>query len=81
MPVSDVERVCVRYRSFATLAEDLRALGETNTLAQRRRSLLSRRILAAALSHYAARASDAEGRLAATFDIVYMTGWAADADR
>ncbi|HEX4080644.1 MAG TPA: methyltransferase domain-containing protein [Rhizomicrobium sp.] len=81
MPVSDMERVSVRYRSFTTLVEDLRALGETNALAERRRSLLSRRILAAALAHYAAQAFDAEGRLGATFDIVYVTGWAGDENR
>jgi SAM-dependent methyltransferase len=81
MPVSDVERVSVRYRAFASLVEDLRALGETNALAQRRRSMLSRRTLAATLAHYAAHDADAEGRLNATFDIVYVTGWGGNEGR
>jgi SAM-dependent methyltransferase len=81
LPVSDLERVSARYSSFTTLAEDLRALGETNALAERRRSLLSRRILAAALARYAAQDCDAEGRLCATFDIIYVTGWADDENR
>jgi len=81
MPVSDVERVPARYRAFTTLAGDLRVLGETNVLAERRRSPLSRRILAAALASYAAQDSDEDGRLAATFDIVYVTGWGGNEDR
>src|ERR1051326_6070598 len=39
LPVSDVERTSVRYRSFATLVGDLRGLGETNALAQRSQKL------------------------------------------
>lgn len=75
-PVADVERVAVRYRSFARLADDLHDLGETNALIQRRRKLLSRRMLAAALSHYMEQDGDTEGRLRATFDILYLTGYA-----
>ncbi|HEX4157091.1 MAG TPA: methyltransferase domain-containing protein [Rhizomicrobium sp.] len=75
-PVADVERVTVRYRSFVTLADDLRCLGETNALMQRRRSALSRRMLTAALAHYMEQDGDADGRLRATFDILYLTGWA-----
>jgi SAM-dependent methyltransferase len=74
MSVADVERVTVRYRTFATLVEDLRGLGETNALMQRRRSALSRRVLRAALSHYMEQDGDAEQRLRATFDILYLTG-------
>ena len=74
LPVADVERTTVRYRAFATLANDLRMMGETNALVERQN--LSRATLRAALSHYAAKHSDADGRLRATFDIVYLTGWA-----
>ena len=76
MPVADLERVSVRYGSFATLAGDLRVIGETNALAQRRRAPLRRDVLSAALDHYAAHDADADGRLGATFDILYLTGWA-----
>ena len=74
LPVADVERTTVRYRDFATLANDLRLMGETNALAERQN--LSRATLRAALAHYAAKHSEADGRLRATFDIVYLTGWA-----
>jgi SAM-dependent methyltransferase len=74
LSVADVERTTVRYRDFATLANDLRLMGETNALAERQS--LSRATLRAALAHYAANHADADGRLRATFAIVYLTGWA-----
>jgi SAM-dependent methyltransferase len=77
MPVADVERTTVRYRDFFTLVGDLRAMGETNALSARHRHL-RRDTLAAALAHYQANHSDPDGRLRATFDIVYLTGWAPD---
>jgi SAM-dependent methyltransferase len=80
-PVADVERLTVRYRSFGTLREDLRAMGETNSLAGRRRSLLSRRVLATAMTQYQSQYGGEEGKLPATFDIIYLTGWAPSANR
>ena len=74
LPVADVERTAVRYSAFKTLADDLRMLGETNALTGRARTL-SRATLKAALAHYAAKHADADGKLRATFDIVYLTGW------
>lgn len=75
LPVADVERTVVRYASFATLIEDLRALGETNVLAERSRRPLPRAVLAKAIEHYTERHADADGKLRATFDIIYLTGW------
>jgi len=76
--VADVDSLPVRYSSFANLVADLRALGETNALAQRSRRFLRRRVLSAALDSY--RQNDSPGgKLAATFDILYVTGWAPDA--
>jgi SAM-dependent methyltransferase len=76
LPVADNERTQVRYRAFATLIGDLRLMGETGILAERRP--LGRAVLAAAQDCYAADHADADGRLRATFDIVYLTGWAPD---
>jgi SAM-dependent methyltransferase len=78
-PVADTDRVSVRYSSFAMLAGDLRGIGETNALAQRRKRFLWRGILAAALHNYEQMDSNG-GKLAATFDILYLTGWAPDRD-
>ncbi len=71
-----MERTVVRYRDFATLVRDLRAMGETNALAERSRKPMPRAMLASAAAHYATKFSDPDGRLRATFDIVYLTGWA-----
>jgi Methylase involved in ubiquinone/menaquinone biosynthesis len=77
LPVADVERTTVHYRDFFTLVKDLRAMGETNALAGRK-PFLSRAALAAALAHYRDHHSDGGGKLIATFDIVYLLGWAPD---
>ena len=76
LPVADVERTIVRYRESARLFADLRALGETNVLTGRSAKFLPPRILEAVTREYAARFTDAEGRFTATFDIVFLTGWA-----
>ena len=80
MPVADAERVNVRYRSLDSLVKDLRDLGETNALMQRRKSALSRRVLEAARVHYMEQDGEPDGRLRATFDILYVTGWGERAD-
>lgn len=77
LPVADSERFVVHYADFFTLVEDLRSLGETNVLTDRMRVSLRRATLSAALTHYAAQDSDAEGKLRATFETIYLTGWAA----
>jgi len=80
LPVADIERTTVRYRDFFTLVGDLRAMGETNALAARKH-FLSRATLAASLAHYREKHSDSDGKLLATFDIVYLLGWSPDASQ
>jgi SAM-dependent methyltransferase len=75
LPVTDVERLTVRYGDFFALVRDLRAHGFTNTLVERSRRPLRRDTLAALLAHYAQLHSD-NGRLIASFETVYLTGWA-----
>ena len=77
MPVADLERTTVRYRDFFDLIRDLRAMGETGALAGQL-GRLRRDTLAAALAHYQENHADPDGRLRATFDIIYLTGWAPD---
>jgi SAM-dependent methyltransferase len=78
LPVVDVERTTVCYSEPIRLMADLRAFGETNVLVQRRPNFLSRRLLAAVMSEYSQRFSDGRGRVSATFDIIYLIGWAPD---
>ncbi len=81
LPVADVDRVRVRYSHPLKLIADLKAMGETNALADRARQPLSRKVLARACEIYAERFSQADGRVVATFDIVTMTGWAPHPDQ
>ena len=78
LPVTDVDRVTVRYDSMFGLMRDLRRMGATNILADRRRTPLRRATLMRAAEIYARRFSDADGRIRATFDIVWMAGWSPD---
>jgi SAM-dependent methyltransferase len=75
-PVADVERTIVRYGDLQTLFKDLRTLGETNVLVGRTPAMLSRALLDAVADEYKSRFADADGKLRATFDVVYLTGYA-----
>lgn len=75
LPVADVETLSVRYADMFGLMRDLRAMGATNALRLRGRPL-TRAILARAAELYARRHADADGRVRATFEIVWLSGWA-----
>jgi SAM-dependent methyltransferase len=75
-PVTDVDRVSVRYADPLKLLFDLRAMGETSALADRRGPRLTRGTLARAFEIYREQFSEPDGRITATFDIVTLTGWA-----
>ena len=81
LPVTDIDRVLVRYDSVLALMHDLRRMGAANALIERRRSPLRRATLARMAEIYAARFADADRRLRATFDIVWLSGWAPDASQ
>jgi len=76
LPVADVERLTVRYASALALMHDLRAMGATNPLTERRRLPLRRATLFRAAQIYAERFSDADGKVRATFDVIWLSGWA-----
>lgn len=75
LPVTDVDTLTVRYAHPLALMRDLRSAGATNVLVERRRSPLRRRTLMRALEIYAERFSDPDGRIRATVDIVWLSGW------
>jgi SAM-dependent methyltransferase len=76
LPVVDADRLTVRYDSAVALMHDLRAMGAGNLLSERRRTPLRRATLQRMLEIYARRFADADGRLRATFEVVWLTGWA-----
>jgi SAM-dependent methyltransferase len=75
LPVVDSDRLTVRYESAFALMRDLRAMGATNVLAERRRAPLRRATLMRMAEIYAERFADADGRVRATFEIVWLSGW------
>jgi len=76
LPVTDVDRVVVRYDSAFALMHDLRRMGATNALLARRRTPLRRATLLRMAEIYSQRFADADGRIRATFEIVWLSGWA-----
>ena len=76
LPVTDVDRLTTRYASPTDVMADLRRMGATNVLVERRRKPLRRATLARMVEIYAERFADADGRIRATFDVVWLSGWA-----
>ncbi len=76
LPVADVDTVTVTYSDFFALLRDLRGMGETNVLIDRLKHPTRRAIFARAAALYQERFADREGRLRATFQVVFLTGWA-----
>ncbi|MBW3558429.1 MAG: methyltransferase domain-containing protein [Proteobacteria bacterium] len=76
LPVTDVDRVTVRYEHPLRLLQDLRRMGETNVLLDRDRRPLTRPLLARAFQLYRERFGLPDGRVPASFEIVAVTGWA-----
>jgi SAM-dependent methyltransferase len=76
LPVVDLDRAVTRYGDMLGLMRDLRAMGATNALAARSRAALRRDVLFRAGDIYAERFADADGRVRATFDLVWLAGWA-----
>ena len=80
LPVADSLKLTVRYPDLAALVRDLRGMGETNALAQRHRGFPGKRLFEEAETTYRRAFSDG-GYLTATFEIVFLTGWAPDASQ
>lgn len=76
LPVADSEIITAEYPDVLALMRELRGMGEANALAERRRTFMRRATLARAALIYAERFGDAEGRIPATFEVLFLSGWA-----
>jgi SAM-dependent methyltransferase len=76
LPVTDVDRITVRYDSAFALMADLRRMAATNILIERRRTPTRRATLLRMAEIYVERFADADGRIRATFDVVWLSAWA-----
>lgn len=76
LPVADNLTQTVHYADLFALIADLRAMGEVSALAARPRRFTRRAILTEADAIYRANFPAPEGRIRATFEMVFLTGWA-----
>jgi len=76
LPVTDIDRVVVRYDSAFGLMADLRAMGAANVLVERRRTPMRRATMLRMAQIYAERFADLDGRVRATFEVIWLSGWA-----
>jgi SAM-dependent methyltransferase len=81
LPVADTETIRVRYPSMFELMRDLRAMGETSILTARPRRPVPLRFFTRAAEIYAERHAEADGRIPATFQVVWLSGWAPHASQ
>ena len=78
LPVADNRTITVRYKKLTDLVRDLRGMGETNAIANRHRAFTNKRLFVEAEQIYREHFADDEGYLVATFELVFLTGWAPD---
>jgi SAM-dependent methyltransferase len=76
LPVTDVDRVVVRYTNAFALMQDLRRMGATNILVERRRTPTRRATMLRMAQIYGERFADPDGRIRTTFDVIWLSGWA-----
>src|SRR5215475_12844447 len=76
LPVTDVDRVVARYDSAFSLMADLRRMGATNILLERRHTPTRRSTMLRMAQIYSERFADPDGRIRATFDVIWLSGWA-----
>ena len=76
LPVTDVDRIVVRYDDAFALMQDLRRMGATKVLIERRRTPSRRTTLLRMAEIYGDRFADSDGRIRATFDVIWLSGWA-----
>jgi SAM-dependent methyltransferase len=81
LPVADAQAFRASYANAFHLMVDLRAMGETNVLAARHRAVPPRRLFPRAAQLYSEAAGQEDGRVGATFEVIFLTGWAPGPDQ
>ncbi|MDQ8699907.1 methyltransferase domain-containing protein [Hyphomicrobium sp. LHD-15] len=76
LPVADSDTVAVTYADPLALMRDIKGMGASNMLLDRRRVPATRRLLMRAAEIYVERFGLAGGRVPATFEILTLTAWA-----
>jgi len=75
LPVVDRDTINVSYPDALTLMRELRGMGESNVLRERRPGFSRRSTMLTAAEHYREMFGDDSGRIPATFEVLYLAGW------
>lgn len=75
LPVTDMDMITLKYPDPFSLMRELRGLGESNALVSRQKTFTGRKILIRAAELYTQQFADEDGRIPASFQIIYMAGW------
>ncbi|UTW59486.1 methyltransferase domain-containing protein [Kordiimonas sp. SCSIO 12603] len=75
LPVTDMDTITVTYEHPLKLMQELRGMGEANALFDRPKNFLRRDVMMRACEIYQEQHSNPDGRIRATFQILYLTGW------
>jgi NADH dehydrogenase [ubiquinone] 1 alpha subcomplex assembly factor 5 len=75
LPVVDSDTVTVTYADPLALMREIKAMGASNMLTDRRRVPVTRGLLLRAAEVYAERFAKPDGRIPATFEILTVTAW------
>jgi NADH dehydrogenase [ubiquinone] 1 alpha subcomplex assembly factor 5 len=81
LPVADSDTITVTYTDVFALMRDLRGMGEANAVLARPRTFSKRQIFLRAAERYSEMFGDSDGRISASFQVLYLTGWAPDASQ
>lgn len=76
LPVIDSEKITVTYDNVLKLMEDLRFMGEGNALLERQKKFSTYDYFGRVIQDYATHYAEADGRVKATFEIIFVIGWA-----
>lgn len=76
LPVVDSDIVTVTYETMFKLMDDLRGMGEGNIIAARDKAYVGKNFFMEAARHYAENHADPDGRIRASFEIIFLIGWA-----
>ncbi|MFN4283244.1 MAG: methyltransferase domain-containing protein [Alphaproteobacteria bacterium] len=75
LPVADSDTITVSYANAFDLMKELRGMGESNAVAERRKTFARRQVLLEAAALYQKEYADDDGRVTVTFQTLYLGGW------
>ena len=81
LPVIDFEKITVTYDNIFALMKDLRLMGESNSMIARKKYFTPRSFFQQCGEAYAEKFAEDDGRIVATFEIIFLSGWKPDASQ